>query len=296
MILTTKARFYPPTVAEDGLEVEDDAELKDHHELSKVVSAASASVIATPSNLAAAGGLVQGQQQQIGTTPEDPALICASRANFAVKRSMPRHQYADLCECRSVSFVHDSGGRQRNMPRLVLFREWLDIPLTSSAPNPSLLPKAPFPIVADDAAICALGHFAWEAVGLITQTALLIKYYDDDAGGRGDARVEQWTFARHLLTALRHGVSTAVVIPLDDTVFVQLRTELDAVEARWKGLGLTLGAAGASSNLDSSTSLCPWHIEEALRRLGRPSGASFGLAPSPLYALFGNYKRKVAAG
>ncbi|KAA8499423.1 hypothetical protein FVE85_7008 [Porphyridium purpureum] len=218
-----------------------------------------------------AGG--SGYAPFVLTPQNDLALVCSMHAARALQRSMLRQYHNDLQDCRQVSFVRDTGGRLRNVPRVVLFREWLSVSTVSgpglgygAAPGAGTSSgslehsRSSLPFVVEEPALCALGHVAWEALGTLTQSALLVKYFDDFENGRGDPRAAHWSRSRHVLAAVRHGIATAVMAPLADVDLLRMRDEIDALDsvgiARWKGFGRS-GPAYLSC----------WHVEEALRRM-----------------------------
>jgi len=73
------------------------------------------------------------------------------RVEDVVTKAMSREQYLEYSECRTASFTYKKNKK---------FREWAEC--------------AAFEIKGDDM-IEVLGYLAWEAVGLITQTSLVVK-------------------------------------------------------------------------------------------------------------------------
>lgn len=184
----------------------------------------------------------------------DVMSLCSWKALHAFRTAMGSQQFQDFATCRGVTLVRQtSRSRAPNIldqPRIVLFREWLNLPEKSGLRLP-------------DETLFALGHVAWEAVGLITQTALLHRYFDDLAKGYGDPKASCWSYGRHLVSALSYGLGTAILVPLTDVQAVILRQEIDAYllamqggSQRWRGYSKA-----------SSRCLLPHHLREALRRL-----------------------------
>mmetsp|Transcript_25894 Transcript_25894/g.64711 ORF Transcript_25894/g.64711 Transcript_25894/m.64711 type:complete len:259 (+) Transcript_25894:3-779(+) len=223
-----------------------------------------------------------------GSGAEDVAILCSWRANFALKQCMPRHALNELAVCRAVSFIRGDS-KVKETPRMTLLKEWLDI----SAKDHLLVP---------DDAMVALGHLAWEAVGVLTQTALLIKHFSEVTQStaawppyrlRGNplgnepspapcdprAVCGNWSYGRHVLSALGPGVGTALMVPMTDAQIMELRSEIEAVDAvsvpgvpgvaRWRGFGRS-----------SQSFLLPCHVNEALRSL-RKSHPLFSLPGMP---------------
>lgn len=194
----------------------------------------------------------------------DMMSVCSWRALHAFRIAMGTQLFQDFAMCRGVSLVRQKSRSRvptiRDQPRLVLFREWLGL-------SPSLNARMP------DETLFALGHVAWEAIGLITQTALLHRYFDDLAKGFGDPRASEWSYSRHLVAALNYGLGTAIMVPFTDMQAIGLRQEIDKYLAvlqggsqRWRG-----------HSHSSSPCLLPQHMREALRRLGREPDKLWGL-------------------
>jgi hypothetical protein len=181
---------------------------------------------------------------------DDPVFMIMYRADFILKQCLPRHQYADFVACRNVRYTFGESRSHPGTSRAMLFKDWLH-----------LVPEDGIRITEDG--LHALGHVAWELTGLLTQTALLLRHYDEIAHGRGDCRAICWSPARHLLASLGNGIATAVIIPLSHEDYSALRRELELFELMvapgriwWRGF-----ATRATQCLE------PWHIREAFRRL-----------------------------
>ena len=181
---------------------------------------------------------------------EDPTLMPMYRADYVLKQCMPRIQYTDFVACRNVRFTHGESRSRPGYQRMVLFREWLH------------LGKLPQLTVTDDG-LHALGHVAWELTGLITQSALLLRHYDDLWRGHGDCRAMCWSAARHLLAALGNGIATAVIVPMTVDEYMALRREVEMFELTatpgqvvWRGL-----------SDHAAQCLQPWQVREVWRRL-----------------------------
>lgn len=179
----------------------------------------------------------------------DPWKYCTWKAYHMFRSLMPGPTFSDYMKCRSTYLVHGVSRSQfdkiADHPRIYLFQKWLDVPATKL----SL------------ATWHALGHIAWECVGILTQTALIQKHYDDVAKGLGDPRAAGWTHARHILAALGHGIATAVLIPLSDAQLMHLRQEVERLPMIARNTPDYL-----RGNASGSRSLLPVHIREALRR------------------------------
>lgn len=183
----------------------------------------------------------------------DPWKYCTWKAYHMFRSLMPGPTFSDYVKCRSTNLVLGVSRSQfekiSNHPRIYVFQKWLDIPPTKVDVKMGL------------ATMHALGHIAWECVGILTQTALIQKHFDDIAKGLGDPRAEGWTYARHILAALGHGIATAVLIPLSDTQLMYLRQEVERLPIIAHNTPDYL-----RGNARGSRSLLPGHIREALRR------------------------------
>lgn len=199
----------------------------------------------------------------------DLQFLATWPVQHAFSNAMGLQSFQELYRCRETKFVEGQSRsrapRIRGVSRLVLFRQWLSLPSSWN--------------VGDDV-FYALGHIAWECVGIVTQTALMVRYWDDFAAGVGDPRRMDWTYGRHVIAALAYGLSTAVLIPLTDLQAASLKKEIDTYctvsqtgANRWKGY----------TNA-SSPCLLPMHVREALRRLESRSDSVFGYSSSPLLA------------
>lgn len=193
----------------------------------------------------------------------DIMSLCSWRAILAFRTAMTTAQYHDFAMCRGVTLVRQESKSRaptiRGQPRITLFREWMNASQKLSFPIP-------------DSTLFALGHVAWEAVGLITQTALLHRHFDDLAKGFGDPRAANWSYPRHLIAALNYGLGTAVMVPLTDIQAITLQQEIDTylkvmqvASQRWGGYSQA-----------SSPCLLPQHVREALRRIERTPDSIFG--------------------
>lgn len=193
----------------------------------------------------------------------DIISLCSWRAYHAFRAAMTRTHFQDFAECRRVTLVRQKSQSRaptiRDQPRITLFREWINASQKLSFPIP-------------DHTLFALGHVAWEAVGLITQTALLHRHFDDLAKGFGDPRATNWSYPRHLVAALNYGLVTAIMVPITDIQAIALQQEVETylklmqvAPQKWQGFSQA-----------SSPCLLPRHIREALRRIERSPDSIFG--------------------
>lgn len=198
----------------------------------------------------------------------DPHLICFY-ALHALRVSMEHGKFSDFCRCRSVVFVRldshahtragttsmntaNSGGnndKPAGRTQLTKFREWL---------GPTLKDMK-----LSESALLALGHIAWEAVGLITQTALQQRYMNDLDRGIGNPCAVEWTNGRHIIEMLAHGLGTAILIPLTVPQQVNLRSEAELLYSRSKALARPWNPHTHAS----SPYLLPEHINDAVQKL-----------------------------
>eukprot|EP00171_Calliarthron_tuberculosum_P015474 IDg15474t1 len=183
----------------------------------------------------------------------DPWKYCTWKAYHMFRNLMPALMFNDYVKCRNTYLVLGYSRSQfesiNSRPRIFLFQKWLDVSQSKMNVKMGL------------ATMHALGHIAWECVGILTQTALVQKHFDDIAKGLGDPRAKGWTHARHILAALGHGIATAVLIPLSDTQLVYLRQEVERLPIIAHNTPDYL-----RGNTKGSRSLLPGHIREALRR------------------------------
>lgn len=197
----------------------------------------------------------------------DMMSLCSWRAVTAFRAAMNTVQFQDFAMCRGVTLVHQESKSRapsvRGQPRVVLFREWLAIDQWGKR----TAMKIP------DETLFALGHVAWEAIGVITQTSLLHRYFDDLRKGFGDPRAVSWNYGRHLVAALNYGLGTAIMVPLTELQANALRQEIDTyltvmqvASHRWRGYSQA-----------SSPCLLPQHVREALRRIAEAPNGSVGL-------------------
>lgn len=198
-----------------------------------------------------------------GHPSNDIMSRCSLLALYAFRNAMTSTHFQDFAMCRGVTLVRQesksSAPTVRGQSRITLFREWMN----ASQKLPFLIP---------DHTLFALGHIAWEAIGLITQTALLHRHFDDLAKGYGDPRAVNWSYPRHLVAALNYGLGTAVMVPITDIQAIALQQEIDmylkamqVVSQRWRGYSQA-----------SSPCLLPQHIREAVRRIERSPDSIFG--------------------
>lgn len=192
--------------------------------------------------------------------PSDMHTHCSYRAWVTFRRAMGTAQYLDFAACREMTLVRQESRSRaahvRGTLRINLFRDWLNLPKD---------------IIAPDEVLFALGHVAWEAIGGITQAALVHRYYDDLSKGFCDPRASHWTYGRHLVAALAYGLGTGIMVPLTDSQAAVLRQEIDnftevlQTEAnKWRGYVHA-----------SSPCLLPCHIREALRKLEKQADSVF---------------------
>lgn len=181
----------------------------------------------------------------------DLSRVCTWRAYLLFRAHHPHMHtpFTDYAKCRSTNFVtNDSRNPAANLKgqrRLLLLRKWLGMDHVSIT-----IP-----------ALYALGHIAWEAVGLLTQRALVEKYFDDLKSDLGDARSMGWSRARHTLAALSHGIATAIMVPLSEPQLLSLRQEVEQLPSLMRAATDTWRGAGKGCRC-----LQPQHIREALRR------------------------------
>lgn len=205
------------------------------------------------------------QTSERSSHPHGDVLTMSSVRAVQIYRSvMATQNFQDWFMCRGVSLVRQESKSRaptvRGQPRISLFREWI-----------GLDQNLKFAISNDG--IFALGHVAWEAIGLITQTALLQRYLDDTKKGVGDPRAVNWPYARRLICALSYGVGTAVMIPLNEIQSAGVRSALEShvltlqlSSNKWRGYGGSVFPG-----------LLPRDIRETLRRLRRAPDSKLGL-------------------
>ena len=184
---------------------------------------------------------------------QDPWKYCTWRAYHVFRGLMPAPTFNDYVKCRSTNLVtgvcRSQWTKIVDQPRFMMFRRWLDL-------NERDEVKISLP------ALYALGHIAWEAIGVLTQTALIQQHFDDINAGIGEYRCVGWSYARHLLAALGHGIATAVLVPLTDAQLLLLRQEVE----RLPMLALMGQEYWRGNKTNASKTLLPKHIREALRR------------------------------
>lgn len=184
---------------------------------------------------------------------QDPWKYCTWKAYHMFRNLMPQPTFNDYVKCRSTNLVTSVSRSQwakiAEQPRFLMFQRWLDL-------DPSDDVKISL------GALYALGHIAWECIGVLTQTALIQMHFDNINTGAVELRCSGWSYARHLLASLGHGIATAVLLPLTDIQLQYLRQEVERLPMLammgpdyWKGNKAT-----------APKSLCPKHIREALRR------------------------------
>ena len=184
---------------------------------------------------------------------QDPWKYCTWRAYHVFRGLMPTPTFNDYLKCRSTNLVTGVSRSQWSkivdQPRFMMFQRWLDVSERDDV-------KITLP------ALYALGHIAWEAIGVLTQTALIQQHFNDVAAGRGEYRCTGWSYTRHLLAALGHGIATAVLVPLTDAQLILLKQEVEKLPMLavmghdyWRG-----------NKTNPAKSLLPTHIREALRR------------------------------
>lgn len=211
-----------------------------------------------------------GELEAVDAPPEklsamnDLHSLCIRRALQVYRLTMAPQQFKDFLVCRGTSLVlQDSRTRTtkvRGVQKIALFKEWL-------CQKGNAL---------TDEALYALGHVTWEVIGAITQSSLVLRYYDDLAQGIGDPRSAHWSYSRHLIEALGHGVGTAILVPLTYIQSNSLRKEVESYASflkrnMWK-----------SHTYASSPCLLPKHVKEALRRLPRAPDNTVGFGDSRL--------------
>lgn len=180
------------------------------------------------------------------------------RAGHAFRSAMAAAQFSEFLACKTLNMVrHESRSsyaKIRGTPRIILFKEWLGLPNLS------------------DQALHVLGHVAWEAIGILTQTALMGRYWHDLSAGFADPRSSQWTYGRHLLAGLAYGLASGIMVQVTDFQVAELKTEIDAYVV------VTAGGGGKWRGYEHASSPCllPTHINEALRRLTGRKDCVFG--------------------
>lgn len=192
---------------------------------------------------------------------------CTYRAHVVFQKNMGKTQLQEFYNCRSVSFTRQESRSRaptvQGKPRVQLFRDWLDLGAKENVYVP-------------DDAVYALGQVAWETVGMLTQTALMHRHFDEIARGNGDPRSSEWSIGRHVLSAVGYGIAQAVMVPLTEQQALSLDEELirfdtpvsSQMPTRWRGFGKP-----------STPCLLPCHLREAVRRLERAPDAPWGFGP-----------------
>ncbi|CDF34502.1 unnamed protein product [Chondrus crispus] len=217
------------------------------------------------SELGFLGSLVHTPDKASNFPPRaDVQTLCAGRSFHIYRLVMGPPNFQDWLMCRSVSLVRQESKSRapaiRGQPRIDLFREWIGVEQNLN-----------FSISEDG--LIALGHVAWEAIGLITQTALLHRYDSIAAKGARDPRARYWSFASNLVEALNFGIGAGIIIPLSEIQMLSVRSALDTrIVSLQNSSNKWRGYAG-----DVYPGLVPRDIREALRRLGRSSGSRLGL-------------------
>jgi len=175
------------------------------------------------------------------------------------------HRYEDFCKYseRSSFVKSQTTGRMSNplamFPTCLdsLFREWLGLNLFEG-------------VIIEDDALVPLRQIVREAAGLLTQTALLVHHFDEVNTGDLDPGAANWTYGRHVLAAIGPGLITGILVELTDAQLIDLRQEIENVEAiaihnvghqRWRGV----------RSVAKVQCLLPRHVKEALRRLNQRS-------------------------
>lgn len=199
----------------------------------------------------------------------DVQAMCTNLA-LQIYRSVMGPSFQDWIRCRSMSLVRQESKSNaqaiRGQPRIELFREWIGL-------------EQNLKFSVSDDGIIALGHVAWEAIGLITQTALLHRYLNNVTRGIGDPRACHWSLATNVVEALNFGVGAGIVIPLSEMQTVNVRAVL---ENRIRSL-IKHHHHQTSSNKrreyvgDVHPGLLARDIREALRRLRRSPDSMLGL-------------------
>ena len=186
--------------------------------------------------------------------------IRSYRAMEMCKVLMKPSDFEYLRNCREVTLIRDksSSSALKNTAgrfnRFDLFKEWIGL---KHRPNVNF----------SDEVIVALGHLAWEAVGNITQTALMVKHFNDSAEELLNPRSINWTHPRHVITALGHGLIAALMVPLSEHQVMRLINEIvELVRLRQVGANIHL----RENDFMSSQCLTPANIREALRLLQVP--------------------------
>lgn len=183
----------------------------------------------------------------------DPHYTCAWHALNLFRSSMGDADFAEFQKCRDVVFVdgHRSTPKHRFQSTPARFCEWLGLdPKTMGLSNEALI---------------GLGHISWEVVGVITQRALLVRYFEDFAAGDCDPRANEWTYSRHLLAALNHGLGSGILVALTDLQAKSLLQDISSFYTNNAGHFDTWRPHAYAS----SPHLLPHHVYEALRRLER---------------------------
>lgn len=198
---------------------------------------------------------------------------CLEHASRAFHIVMGPNQFGEFYKCRDVVLVRSDsrassemsvdnvrgktgvsngsdGSKIRGKTRLALFREWLGPTLEN--------------VQFSEESLLALGHIAWESIGTITQTALFLRYMNDLDRGMGNPRALDWTYGRHVIEMLAHGLATAILIPLSELQVRDLGTELKS----FYDMSAAISKTWRTHAYASSTFLLPEHITDAIQKLG----------------------------
>lgn len=181
--------------------------------------------------------------------------VCSWHAKAMCKMLMKPSDFEHLRKCQEVSLVRDKSSssalKNTGFKRFDLFKEWIGL---------KDRPQANF----SDEVIAALGHIAWEAIGKLTQTALMVKHFNDSAEEVLNPTSINWTHSRHVVNALGHGLTTAVMVPLPEHQARRLMQDMEKLVR----LHQIDGRVHLRENgFMSSQCLTPANIREALRLL-----------------------------
>ncbi|GJQ12607.1 hypothetical protein GpartN1_g4398.t1 [Galdieria partita] len=166
-------------------------------------------------------------EQQLLLNNIDIMSIVVNKAAASLSQVFSQAMYHEYTYCRKVAFTAGPS-QQRNsivVDRTGYFLQWL-----GTAQNG---------IHFDSAAVHALGYLSWEAIGLITQTSLVLRYmsrriFSSKASGvenkhigSADPRRLYCCTAQQFILALRHGLGTWLVLPLNDEELRNIAKELE---------------------------------------------------------------------
>ncbi|GJD06215.1 hypothetical protein Gasu2_06430 [Galdieria sulphuraria] len=165
-------------------------------------------------------------EQQLLLNNIDIMNILVNKAAASLSQVFSQAMYHEYSFCRKVA-ITASPSQQRNsiVDQTGHFLQWL-----GTAENGIHL---------DNAVVHALGYLSWEAIGLITQTSLVLRYMSQSifsSKTKGlenrhmsslDPRRLYCCTAQQFILALRHGLGTWLVLPLNDEELRGIAKELE---------------------------------------------------------------------